>query len=83
MFGRRKSLEMSRPVSTEPVIVPPRQTGKFHIFRGGDNQWYWHLKSRNGKILAQSEGYERKSKCLLNIQRIQKIAPHAVISFHE
>lgn len=80
MFGRRKSLEMS---ATQPLVNKPVHTGKFHIFRGGNKQYYWHLVSRNGKILAQSEGYERRDKCIKNINRIQEIAGNAVISFHE
>jgi uncharacterized protein len=29
----------------------------------GNGQWYWHLKARNGEIVAQSEGYTTKQKC--------------------
>ncbi len=29
-----------------------------------DGQWYWHLKSGNGEIIAQGEGYRRESSCL-------------------
>jgi uncharacterized protein YegP (UPF0339 family) len=35
----------------------------FHIFargHGRERQWYWHLKSANGKIIANGEGYKRR-----------------------
>ena len=31
-------------------------------------QWYFHIRARNGKIIAQSEGYRRKSSCLRTIK---------------
>ena len=27
------------------------------VFKGKDDQWYWHLQAANGEIVAQSEGY--------------------------
>lgn len=31
---------------------------KFEIFQGGDAYWYWHMKARNGRIIAiGGEGY--------------------------
>ena len=30
------------------------------VFKGKDDQWYWHVRARNGKIIAQSEGYTTK-----------------------
>ncbi len=32
----------------------------YAIFTGRDNQYYWHLKGKNGEIVAQSEGYQTK-----------------------
>lgn len=28
-----------------------------------NHQWYFHVKARNGKIVAQSEGYKRFRSC--------------------
>lgn len=28
-----------------------------------NHQWYFHIKARNGKIVAQSEGYKRFRSC--------------------
>jgi len=29
----------------------------FSIFKGRDGLFYWHIKAKNGEIVAQSEGY--------------------------
>lgn len=29
----------------------------FDVFKGKDDQWYWHLQAVNGEVVAQSEGY--------------------------
>lgn len=49
------------------------------MFKGDDGQWYWHVKAKNGKIVAQSEGYKTKhgamngAKALVkSIRRIPK-----------
>lgn len=31
--------------------------GSVEIFQGQDGLWYWHVKARNHRIVAQSEGY--------------------------
>jgi uncharacterized protein YegP (UPF0339 family) len=47
------------------------KTYRFSIFRGENLQWYWNLKHRNGKIVADgSEGYKRKSACIRSLTRI-------------
>jgi uncharacterized protein YegP (UPF0339 family) len=33
----------------------------YEIFRGKNKQFYFRLKARNGRIIAQSEGYKRKA----------------------
>jgi len=34
---------------------------KFYIFQDAKKEWRWHLKARNGRIVAVSgEGYKRK-----------------------
>ncbi len=37
-----------------------KRTGKFEIFNGADEQFYFHLKAANGEIILASEGYKRK-----------------------
>lgn len=34
---------------------------QFEILPAKGEQWYWRLKSRNGRIIARSETYRRKS----------------------
>ena len=37
----------------------------FEIFKSKtNNQWYWHLKSANHKIIANGEGYINKEDCV-------------------
>lgn len=36
---------------------------RFEIFKGRDSRFYWRLIAGNGKIVAQSEGYVRRSDC--------------------
>lgn len=70
-------------IAIHPVIVPKAKlspAGKFHLFRGGlDDQWYFHLSSRNGKVMFASEGYKQKSMAIKAIKRIQEVAPSATI----
>ena len=38
---------------------------KFEYWKStADKMWYWHLKGRNGEIIAQSEGYTREASCV-------------------
>lgn len=34
----------------------------YQVFQGRDGQWYFRIKSANGKIIAQSEGYTRERR---------------------
>jgi len=57
---------------------------KFFLFEGDDEgdddgQWYFHLKSSNGKIICQSEGYTRKENALNGIRAVKKCAASAKI----
>jgi len=45
---------------TPEAILALQKTGQLEVFPGRhDNNWYWHLKGRNGEIIAASEGYTR------------------------
>lgn len=55
---------------------------KFEVFKSiCDGQWYWHLKSPNGKIICQSEGYKRKANAVKGVESVVENAPVAVIVF--
>lgn len=42
----------------------------FELRRGRDGRTYWHLRSRNGEILAHSEGYARAASARRTIKSI-------------
>lgn len=39
----------------------------FHSYKNGN--WYFRLKSRNGRTIAQSEGYKSKQGMMKTIKR--------------
>ncbi len=42
--------------------------------------WYWRLRSRNGEIVCQSEGYSTKQGAKRAARRLAAIAALAVLS---
>jgi uncharacterized protein YegP (UPF0339 family) len=44
---------------------------RYVYFKRGKS-WYFHLKSANGQIVLQSEGYKRKSALLRTIATIKR-----------
>jgi len=51
-----------------------RSPGRFDLFRGNDGQWYFHLKSSNGQIILQSEGYVAKAGAENGIESVKNNA---------
>ncbi|EMR74972.1 hypothetical protein MBGDF03_00158 [Thermoplasmatales archaeon SCGC AB-540-F20] len=45
-----------------------------------DGQWYFHLKSPNNEIIAQSEGYTTMQNCLNGIEVVKQFAPNAPVT---
>lgn len=47
---------------------------KFELFKDGDSyrpDWYWHLKAKNGNIIATgAEGYRNRSVMVRTMRRI-------------
>jgi uncharacterized protein YegP (UPF0339 family) len=53
---------------------------KFEIARDKSNEYRWHLRADNGKIIADSaEGYKDKADCEHGIQLVKQEAPTATI----
>lgn len=52
---------------------------KFHVFRGANRDWYFHLRAGNGEIIAQGEGYRRKRDLLHAIGLIKQAASALVV----
>ncbi len=49
---------------------------KFQILTGNEDQFYFHLKARNGEIILSSEGYTTKDSCQNGIESVQENAPN-------
>lgn len=52
---------------------------RFEIFTGRRGLWYFRLRARNSKIIAQSEGYTQKKGALNGIQAVRDCAEDSVI----
>ena len=51
----------------------------FTIFKDKKREWRWDLRSRNGRIIADSaEGYKRKSQVTKMIAKII-MGPHKIV----
>lgn len=37
-----------------------------------NNQWYWHLKAANNKIIAAGEGYHNEQDCLHAVNLVKE-----------
>jgi len=71
-FRERKTWQEIRPVAT-----PQEQKmaiGKFEIFQGKNKQWFFRLKSPNGKVICQSEGYKAKKSCYKGIAAVRWVS---------
>lgn len=51
---------------------------KYEVYKDKADQFRFHLKARNGQIIAASAGYKAKTSCLDAIESIKKNAPGAI-----
>lgn len=43
----------------------------FKLFKGKkNNQWYWNLTAKNGKVICQSEGYKDMKTALKGMKSV-------------
>jgi uncharacterized protein YegP (UPF0339 family) len=49
--------------------------GKFELYTGKDNQFYFRLKAANGQNIGASEGYKEKASAQNGIESVKKNAP--------
>ena len=42
------------------------------LFKGENQEWFWRIRSRNGQILATSEGYTTKQSAQEVAQNLHK-----------
>jgi amphi-Trp domain-containing protein len=48
--------------------------GKFQVFTGADEQWYFRLRAPNGEVILASEGYQTEQGALGGIEAVRKNA---------
>ena len=53
--------------------------GKFEVYKGKNDNYYFRLKASNGEIIATGEGYTTKAGCLKGIESVKKNAPDASV----
>ncbi len=51
-----------------------KDTGKFGVFKGKDNQFYFRLKAPSGEIIGRSEGYTQKYNALNGIEAVKVLS---------
>ena len=53
---------------------------KFQIYKDRKGEYRWHLRARNGEIIADSnEGYSRKASCKHGIDLVKQQAASATV----
>ena len=52
---------------------------KFLIKKSSDNQFFFVLTAKNGKVIATSETYKLHSGCMKGIRSVQKTVPLATV----
>ncbi len=52
------------------------ENAKFQVFKGTNQQFYYHLKARNGEKILSGEGYTTKQNCLNGIASVKANAPY-------
>jgi uncharacterized protein YegP (UPF0339 family) len=53
---------------------------KFQIYKDRKGEYRWHLRARNGEIIADSnEGYSRKDSCKHGIELVKQQAASAAV----
>lgn len=55
------------------------KTARFEVFKGADDQWHWHLRSKNGRIVAQGEGHTRERDARRAIGGVMRAAGAAIV----
>lgn len=58
-----------------------RTNPKFEVFRDKAGEYRFRLRSRNGEIIASSQGYSAHDACLHGIESVRENAPEAAVEF--
>ena len=51
--------------------VKRSRKGKFEVFTGADEQWYFRLRAPNGEVILASEGYHTEQGALGGIESVK------------
>lgn len=60
-----------------------KRAPKFEIFKGKDDQWYFHLKAANNEIILASEGYKQKASAEKGIKSVKTNASIENIEYRQ
>ena len=52
---------------------------KFEVYTDKGGEFRFHLKARNGEVIAASEGYKAKVSCLNGVDSVRRNAPDAAV----
>ena len=52
---------------------------KIEVFKGHNKEWFFRLVARNGRKIAQSEGYKQRAHAIKTAKRIKRDAIIATI----
>lgn len=52
---------------------------KFELWLNAAGEWQWHLKARNGEILAAGEGYKTRAGAHAGVAACRRAAALAVV----
>ncbi len=54
------------------------------VFRSDeDDQWYWRVKARNGRVVAQSEGYKSKQGAVKGVVALGKALDIPTVEYQD
>lgn len=52
---------------------------RFEVWKNKAGEWQWHLKARNGEIIASGEGYKRRAGAVRGVQALVRCAATAEV----
>ena len=75
----RKSAPKAKPEDLTEELSEAVTNPKFQLFQDKSGNYRFRLKSRNGQVVAVSEGYSTKAACENGMESVRKNAPEAEI----
>lgn len=70
--AERAIVSVQKVVKGTTLETPaPLTEGRFEIFKGLDSKHYFHLRAKNGEIVAQSQAYSSNAKAKAGVASVQ------------